>query len=188
MSNTFNKDAIDKTLDEGTGLTNREILLKFLRKDVYSFDIEEVHRDLFKSEVELPELVKLIEELKTTGYIRQDVRIPTSISNAWCVTDVWIANKIAFTIDSTHKVANIGLYNRFVNECGQCDSRNNIDIFGKDCIGFGVPLARTALIANYLAVVYECPACFERQWGHTSEAGYRTYLGYLYLNDRKEKC
>jgi hypothetical protein len=83
-------------------------------------------------------------------------------------------------IAPTHRVLNIGLYNRFVSSCGQCASDDHIDNLGRHCLGFGMPDKPSRSLGKNLAVVYECPNCYERQWSHiTLEGGYYTYLKYL---------
>jgi hypothetical protein len=84
-------------------------------------------------------------------------------------------------VDKAHRVLNIGSYNPYVSSCGQCDSDERIDNFGRHCLGFGMPDKPGGCLDGNLAVVYECPACFERQWSHTALAGgYYTYLRYLH--------
>lgn len=83
-------------------------------------------------------------------------------------------------IDKEHRVLNIGRYNPYVSSCGLCPSNARIETFGKDCLGFGVPDLDSQSLDRTLAVVYECPECFERLWSHASlEGGYYRYLRYL---------
>ena len=82
-------------------------------------------------------------------------------------------------VDNAHRVLDIGQYNQYVSACGVCDSDERIEIFGRDCLGFGRPASPSGCLNKNLAVVYECPACFERQWSHSTLAGgYYTYLRY----------
>jgi hypothetical protein len=86
-------------------------------------------------------------------------------------------------IDPAHRVLNIGLYNNEVFACGFCDSDARIDTLGRDCLGFGVPDRQSSGKYNTIAVVYKCPACFERQWSHGAVTGsYKTYLKYIERN------
>jgi hypothetical protein len=79
-------------------------------------------------------------------------------------------------VDKDHRVLNIGVHNPYVSSCGRCDSDKRIYNLGQDCLGFGMPDKPS----SNLAVVYECPACFERQWSHTTLSAYYTYLRYLH--------
>jgi hypothetical protein len=80
-----------------------------------------------------------------------------------------------------HLVLNIGTYNPYISACGRCDSSDSIQNLGRDCIGFGMPNRPAAYLDRNIAVVYECPACFERQWSHTTlTGGYYAYLRYLH--------
>ncbi len=84
-------------------------------------------------------------------------------------------------VDENHRILNIGMYNVFVSSCGVCSSEKRIEIFGEHCLGFGSPSRRTGDIEKTLAVVYECPACHERQWSHATVAGgYYMYLRFLH--------
>ncbi len=78
-------------------------------------------------------------------------------------------------VDRTHRVLNIGTYNPYISSCGQCDSIGRIDNLGRHFLGFGMPDKP----GDRLAVVYECPKCFERQWSHARIGSYNTYLRYL---------
>lgn len=80
-------------------------------------------------------------------------------------------------VDIKHRILNIGTYNIEVSSCGICASNVEIEIFGKHCLGFGSPSLRAGDIEKTLAVVYECPVCFQRQWSHsTVTGGYYMYL------------
>lgn len=82
-------------------------------------------------------------------------------------------------VDIKHRILNIGTYNIEVSSCGICASEEKIETFGKHCLGFGSPSLRAGDIEKTLAVVYECPVCFQRQWSHsTVTSGYYTYLRY----------
>jgi hypothetical protein len=70
-------------------------------------------------------------------------------------------------IDKAHRVLNIGWYNPLVSSCWYCYSTDRIDNLGEHCLGFGVPDHPSQSRGKSLAVVYECPKCFERQWSHT---------------------
>lgn len=84
-------------------------------------------------------------------------------------------------VDLVHRILNIGTYNMEVSSCGICASDQAIEIFGKHCLGFGHPSHRAGDIDKTLAVVYECPVCFERQWSHsTIVGGYYMYLRFLH--------
>jgi hypothetical protein len=83
-------------------------------------------------------------------------------------------------IDKAHRVLNIGRYNPLVSSCWYCYSTDRIDNLGENCLGFGMPDRPSGSLDRNLAVVYECPNCFERQWSHTTlEGGYYRYLRYL---------
>ncbi len=87
-------------------------------------------------------------------------------------------------VDSNHRILNIGLYNVEVSSCGICASEIEIELFGKHCLGFGSPSQRAGDIEKTLAVVYECPACHERQWSHsTVTGGYYMYLRFLHRRE-----
>lgn len=73
-------------------------------------------------------------------------------------------------VDIKHRILNIGTYNIEVSSCGMCVSVE-IETFGKHCLGFGSPSMRAGDIEKTLAVVYECPVCFERQWSHSTVTG-----------------
>lgn len=84
-------------------------------------------------------------------------------------------------VDPTHRVLNIGTYNPYISSCGICDSQERIDNLRRDCLGFGMPDKPGGDLDKNIAVVYECPACFERQWNHTSLiGGYYVYQRYLH--------
>ncbi len=84
-------------------------------------------------------------------------------------------------VEPQHRILNIGRYNYCVSSCGICVSDQTIEIFGKHCLGFGSPSQRAGDIDKTLAVVYECPACHERQWSHsTVKGGYYMYLRFLH--------
>ena len=76
----------------------------------------------------------------------------------------------AMIIRPKHKVSRLGTYNSLVCTCGFCGAQ--IDIFGKDCLGFAEPTQRVFRRNKQYAVVYRCPKCFELQWCHTSIDGY----------------
>lgn len=89
-------------------------------------------------------------------------------------------------IDAKHRTSNVGTYNRHVHECYACSA--NLDIFGQHCMGFGSPPVRAAYIDKDVAVVSECPRCFERQWSHcTVEGGYHEYLRFLHFAGAKAR-
>ena len=91
-------------------------------------------------------------------------------------------------VDKAHRLLNIGQYNPYISSCGQCASNKTIDNLGRDCLGFGVPDKPAAYMDKNLAAVYECPACFARQWSHTTLiGGYYTYLRYLHDIKTKEQ-
>ncbi len=82
-------------------------------------------------------------------------------------------------VDLKYRILNIGTYNVEVSSCGICADQA-IEIFGQHCLGFGSPSQRTGDIQKTLAVVYECPNCYERQWSHsTVTGGYYMYLRFL---------
>ncbi len=81
-------------------------------------------------------------------------------------------------IRAEHRVSSAGKYNRHVTDCTFC-GYENIDTFGKDNLGFSQPPHQTIIVDKVVAVVYECPKCFERQWSHTTiEGGYYRFLRY----------
>lgn len=89
-------------------------------------------------------------------------------------------NKVA----RAHHILDIGRYNSYVSSCGQCDSDERIDNLGAHCLGFGIPDKPGSYLDKNIAVVYECPACFERQWSHTTfKGGYYSYLRYLHSKE-----
>lgn len=84
-------------------------------------------------------------------------------------------------VDKGHRVLNVGTYNPYISSCGFCGGDKIIENFGRDCLGFGMPTKPAGYFDRNIAVVYECPACLERQWSHTTlTGGYYTYLRYLY--------
>lgn len=88
---------------------------------------------------------------------------------------------IIAAVDKTHLTLNVGSYNPYISSCGLCDSDKVIENFGRDCLGFGMPAKPSGNLDRNIAVVYECPVCFERQWNHTTlKGGYYAYLRYLH--------
>lgn len=90
----------------------------------------------------------------------------------------WFPSADLSQTDPAHHVLNIGTYNPYVSSCGQCNSDERIDNLGLHCLGFGMPDKPSGSPDKNIAVVYECPNCFERQWSHVTLSGYRTYLRY----------
>ncbi len=88
------------------------------------------------------------------------------------------------SIDTTHKVLNIGAYNGYIVSCAYCGCEG-IEPLGEHCLGFGSPNRRAGPLDKTLAVVYECPKCFERLWSHGTFGDYYYHLAYLHFKEQE---
>jgi hypothetical protein len=89
------------------------------------------------------------------------------------------------SIAKEHRILNIGLYNPVIVSCGFCCGTENIDPLREHCLGFGSPAFKSGPLYKTLAVVYECPECFERLWSHEAIEGYYAYLRFIYDKENK---
>lgn len=84
-------------------------------------------------------------------------------------------------VNPKYIISQIGKYNMAVIYCINCDKE--IDPI-KEGIGFNLHPTRPSHKENPIALVYECPYCFTKQWCHCEINTYKLFLQKKGQSDR----